>query len=78
VVATVDPTRDALLVARAVLGSLLGASILGGTPSGVVPLIPQLAPIDVTIALLVRAVAEPNQRAAPNPVLTRPSGPESW
>ncbi len=78
VVATVDPTRDALLVARAILGCLLGASILGGTPSGVVPLIPQLAPVDVTIALLVRAVAEPNQRAAPNPVLTRHSGPESW
>ncbi len=78
VVATINPTRDALLVARAVLGSLLGASILGGTPSGVVPLIPQLAPIDVTIDLLVRAVAEPARHFSPNPSLTRHSGPESW
>ncbi len=78
VVTTIDPSRDALLVARAVLGSLLGASILGGTPSGVMPLIPQLAPVDVTIDLLVRAVAEPSRPAASNPVLTRHSGPESW
>ena len=77
-VAAVDRTRDPLLVARALLGSLLGASVLGGTPTGVMPLIPQLAPIDVTIDLLVRAVAEPEARIAPNASFTRHAGPESW
>lgn len=78
VIGAIDRTRDPLLVARAILGGLLGASILGGTPAGVIPLIPQLAPIDVTIDLLVRAVAEPAGRATPNPSLTRHPGPESW
>lgn len=78
VIGAINRTRDPLLVARALLGSLLGASVLGGTPSGVTPLIPQLAPIEVTIDLLVRAVAEPESRAAPNPSFTRHQGPESW
>ncbi len=78
VVGAIDRTRDPLLVARAILGSLLGASVLGGTPSGVTPLIPQLAPIDVTVELLVRAVADTAGRVTPNPSLTRSAGSESW
>ena len=78
VVGTINPTHDPLLAARAILGCLLGASVLGGTPAGVTPLIPQLAPIDVTIDLLVRAVSGPDNRATPNLSLTRHAGPESW
>jgi len=78
VVGAIDQTREPLVVARALLGSLLGASILGGTPAGMPPLVPQLAPIDVTIDLLVRAVAEPAARAVPNRSFTRHAGPESW
>ncbi len=77
-VSAVDRSRDPLLVARALLGSLLGASVLGGTPSGVPPLIPQLAPVDVTIDLLIRAITTPDSRSPATPSPTRYAGPESW
>ncbi len=77
-VKTIDRSRDPLLVARALLGSLLGASVLGGTPSGVPPLIPQLAPVDITIDLLIRAVTTPDNLSPIAPSPTRYTGPESW
>lgn len=77
-----DP-QHALVVARALLGSLLGASLLSGAAGD--PLVPQLAPHEVTVDLLIRGArgrSDPAPSPAPSAESKRPrprySGPESW
>jgi AcrR family transcriptional regulator len=73
------------LAARAMLGHLLGASLLAGAPPSIEGLIPQLDPFDVTVDRLItgalphtakhaRATVEPTIPPSPRGF----TGPESW
>lgn len=53
---------DPLLRARAILGGVLGASLMASQPN---PLIPQLAPAEVTIPLLLGSLGGPPRASAP-------------
>ncbi len=46
-------TTNGLATAQALLGGLLGASVLAGSPGAPTPLVPQLAPLDMTTATLL-------------------------
>jgi AcrR family transcriptional regulator len=78
------PSGNTTVVARAVVGGLLGASVLAGSPSAPTPIVPQLAPLDLTVDTLLGAWL--GKRApAPSPPTTepprrdgRPRGPDSW
>lgn len=80
-----EPTTggEPLVAARALLGALLGASVLAGPPSARAPIVPQLAPIDTTVAALLKGFdrGEPPPPAAPAPPpksTSRPRAPDSW
>lgn len=74
-----DPTGTA----RATLGAVLGASLLSGAAE---PLVPQLAPRDITLVTIARGALHPPATLAPpraerpssSRAPTRYSGPESW
>ncbi|MFN0177748.1 MAG: TetR/AcrR family transcriptional regulator [Gemmatimonadales bacterium] len=77
--------RDPDIVAKAVLGALLGASVLGATSPNA--LVPQLAAFDVTLPVLLGGLARPGldePRPVPAPPPTVPAGPipvrrpDSW
>ncbi len=75
------PDSDGRLAASAMLGHLLGASLLAGAPPSIEGLIPQLDPIEVTVERLVAdegaGTAVPRQPIQPAPT-RRIVGPESW
>jgi AcrR family transcriptional regulator len=77
-----DSDHD-IATARALLASLLGASLLSGASTD--PLVPQLTPPEMTIELLMRGVparTEPSRSTEPAKETPRPrtrlSGPEAW
>lgn len=76
---------NATVLARAILGALLGASVLAGSPNAPTPLVPQLAPLDLTVDTVLAAWLSPltaRDRASqteegPQPT-PRPRGPDAW
>lgn len=84
----VGQAGNATVLARAVLGALLGASVLAGSPNAPTPLVPQLAPLDVTVETILAAwlgrSAPTSPTSPPAPPVhptrrdPRPRGPDSW
>jgi len=74
-----EQAGDPLLAARALLGGLLGASLLADQRE---PLVPQLSPTTDTIPLLLgsfRPLPPPRHPAAPEPARTTgPLPPDAW
>jgi AcrR family transcriptional regulator len=72
---------SALLRARALLGQVIGASLVAGHPPTVPALVPQLLPLDDVIGDLLRSdSAQPGPTAETRPSAPRPryTGPEAW
>lgn len=78
------PSGHSTVAARAVVGALLGASVLAGSPNAPTPIIPQLAPLDVTVDTILGSWVGRRGPAPPVPPPTeprrdsRPRGPDSW
>jgi AcrR family transcriptional regulator len=69
---------DPRLLARAALGHLLGASVLAGTPPSIAGLIPQPAPLEVTVESLLPGLLGSGRPGDAGSPPHRPFGPESW
>jgi AcrR family transcriptional regulator len=74
-----------VLRARATLANLLGASLLAGSGAIGESLIPQLAPLEISIEMIARAAfngapppVAPPKDSPPVPRITRYSGPDAW
>jgi AcrR family transcriptional regulator len=75
---------ESALYAQAIVGQLLGASVLAGTPNGSLPLVPQLAPFEITVEILLRGLASIGSRTPEPPLVRAPGssprarGPDAW
>lgn len=87
IVARAGTRDDPVIVARAVLGALLGTSVLAGPPSDAIPaLVPQLASLDITIPIVIGTLTgggstenPPTVSAPASHLPTNPTRrPDSW